>query len=471
LSARASDKVSARVKPLKEDEADSTSKAYHGRMVSDTRELLENPALRPTTVRHAVVALATLMSLFLYLDRICLAITLRAMQDDLPLTDVQAGWLLSAFFWSYALAQVPAGWLADRFGARLMLSLYIFFWSLFTGLMGLTSSFALLILYRLGCGLAQAGAYPTSGNLLSKWVPMSSRAFASSLVANGGRIGGVLAPLLTAYLMVAFDPEQQRGWRPALMTYGLLGIGVAWLFWIVVRDEPAKHPKVNDAELKLIHGNRPTSDTQTPPSRLLLAIVSNRSLWCSAVSQFGTNFAWVFLITWMPRFLEEVHGSELVERGWLSSQPLLWGMLGMFGGGLLTDWLTSRLGLRWGRRLPMSLTRFLGALAFLACPGMPDAITATAMLCLVAVATDLGVPAVWAFKQDVGGRYVGAVLGWGNMWGNLGAAVSPLVLNAVISGLGWQEAFWTCAAGFLLAGLAALGVDARSPILPTKTES
>jgi ACS family glucarate transporter-like MFS transporter len=119
----------------------------------------------------------------------------------------------------------------------------------------------------------------------------------------------------------------------------------------------------------------------------------------------------------------------------------------------------------------MSLTRFLGALAFLACPGMPDAITATAMLCLVAVATDLGVPAVWAFKQDVGGRYVGAVLGWGNMWGNLGAAVSPLVLNAVISGLGWQEAFWTCAAGFLLAGLAALGVDARSPILPTKTES
>ncbi|MCS6976833.1 MAG: MFS transporter [Gemmatales bacterium] len=420
----------------------------------------------PTQVRHAVVALATLMSLFLYLDRICLAITLRAMQLDLGLTDVQASWLLSAFFWSYALAQVPAGWLADRFGARTMLSLYIFFWSLFTGLMGLTASFLLLMLYRLGCGLAQAGAYPTSGNLLSKWVPVRSRAFASSLVANGGRIGGVLAPSLTAYLMVLFDPADERGWRPALLTYGLLGIGVAWLFWRVVRDEPSRHPAVNDAELELIQGGRQTDSARTPVDRLLVAILANRSLWCSAVSQFGTNFAWVFLITWMPRFLEEVYGSDLLERGWYSSQPLLWGMLGMFAGGLLTDWLSRRLGLRWGRRLPMSLSRFLGAAAFFACPWMPNAQMATVMLCLVAVATDLGVPAVWAFKQDVGGRYVGAVLGWGNMWGNLGAAVSPLVLNYVISKLGWQEAFWTCAAGFIVAGLTALGVDARSKILP-----
>lgn len=424
----------------------------------------------PTRVRHLVVALATLMSLFLYLDRICLAITLNAIQTDLSLSDVQAGWLLSAFFWSYALAQVPAGWLADRFGARLMLTLYIFFWSLFTGLMGLTSSFALLLLYRLGCGLAQAGAYPTSGNLLSKWVALRSRALASSLVANGGRIGGVLAPLLTAYLMIAFDPETQRGWRPAMMTYGLIGIGVAWLFWIVVRDEPARHPGVNEAELKLIQGPAREEPPTAQLDKLLAAIVSNPSLWCSSLSQFGTNFAWVFLITWMPRFLEEVYGCDLVERGWYSSQPLLWGILGMFGGGLLTDWLTRKLGLRWGRRLPMSLSRFLGAVAFLACPWMPNPLLATVMLCLVAVATDLGVPAVWAFKQDVGGRYVGAVLGWGNMWGNLGAAVSPLVLNAVLSQFGWYEALATCAGAFVVAGLAALGVDARSTILPQKQD-
>jgi len=437
-------------------------------MAMQTSTAFPSTFMNPTGVRHRVVALAMLMSLFLYLDRNCLSITLKAMQEDLPLTDSQASWLLSAFFWSYALAQVPSGWLSDRYGARRMLSLYIFFWSLFTGLMGLTASFALLLVYRLGCGLSQAGAYPTSGNLLSKWVPLRSRALASSLVANGGRVGGVLAPLLTAYLMVAFDPINQKGWRPALMVYGLTGIAVAWLFWWIVRDQPVDHPACNAAELDLIALGRTAATAKTSAStrRLLGGIVSNRSLWFSAISQFGTNFSWLFLITWMPRFLDEVHKVGLVERGWLTSQPLFWGMIGMLGGGLLTDWLTRLLGLRWGRRLPMSITRFFAAGAFLLCPWLPTPVLATAALCAAAIFTDLGVPAIWAYKQDVGGKYVGAVLGWGNMWGNLGAAVSPVVLNWVILGYGWDAMFLTCAGGFMLSGLAALGVDARSPILP-----
>jgi ACS family glucarate transporter-like MFS transporter len=419
-------------------------------------------------VRYAVVALATLMSLLLYLDRISLGIMLAAMKAKLQLTGFEADWLQSAFFWSYALAQVPAGWLVDRFGARRMLSSYIFFWSLFTGLMGLTSWFGLLLVYRLGCGLAQAGAYPTCGNILSKWVPLKSRALASSLVANGGRVGGVLAPLLTAYLMVAFDPENKSGWRQVLLFYGLLGLGVAGLFWWVVRDRPSKTAGCNEAELALIEAGRASSAAKADAGtgRLIIGMAGNRSLWCSAVSQFGTNFGWVFLIMWMPEFLLKVHKVELEERGFLSGLPLFFGIFGMFAGGFLTDWLTHLCGLRWGRRLPMSLSRFIAAGAFVACLWLHTPITATLALCVVAIATDLGVPAVWAFKQDVGGKYVGAVLGWGNMWGNFGAAVSPLVLGWVIRVHGWDATFLLCAAAFVLAGIAALGVDARSPILP-----
>ena len=149
----------------------------------------------------------------------------------------------------------------------------------------------------------------------------------------------------------------------------------------------------------------------------------------------------------------------------MASVPLFVGWFGMLGGGWLTDVLTRRLGLRWGRGLPMSLTRFVAMAAFLVVllPMSPWA--ATICFAVVAFATDLGVPSVWAYMQDVGGRHVGSILGWGNMWGNLGAAVSPLIVGWMVAQHNnWDAAFMTCAAAYLISGLSALGVDATKPI-------
>src|SRR5262245_18696570 len=176
-------------------------------MANPSPELPPSPS---THVRWWVVGLATVMAILLYLDRICVSLMERYIVEDLQLSNEQASWFLSAFFWTYALGQVPSGWLSDRFGARRMLALYILSWSLFTGLMGLAGSFLALLTWRSGCGLSQAGAYPTSANLISKWVPFSGRGQASGLVSTGGRIGGFAAPVLTAYLMVAFVPAEER---------------------------------------------------------------------------------------------------------------------------------------------------------------------------------------------------------------------------------------------------------------------
>src|SRR5262249_43785034 len=171
-----------------------------------TKPLSNSP---PTRVRYLVVSLATLAAVLLYLDRICLSFTERYITEDLGLSSDQASLLLSAFFWAYAIGQVPSGWLGDLLGVRRVLALYILTWSAFTGLLGLAHSFLALLAFRFGCGLAQAGAYPTSASLLSKWVPFSGRAGASGGVATGGRGGGFLAPVLTAYLMGAFVPVNE----------------------------------------------------------------------------------------------------------------------------------------------------------------------------------------------------------------------------------------------------------------------
>ena len=130
---------------------------------------------RATRIRYLIVASATLMSFLLYLDRFCVSFAIDYIRQDLNLTQTQSARFLSLFFWSYALAQVPSGWLSDRFGARVMLVIYILTWSAFTGVIGAAPSFFILMVGRLFCGLGQAGAYPTAASIVGRWMPTGIR--------------------------------------------------------------------------------------------------------------------------------------------------------------------------------------------------------------------------------------------------------------------------------------------------------
>lgn len=563
---------------------------------------------RPTFVRHLVVLLLSSTAILLYLDRFCVSFAERLIKEDLQLTNTQMSWFLSAFFLTYALAQVPSGWMTDRYGARVMLTIYILSWSLFTALIGFAQGLVFLLIARAGCGLGQSGAYPTCGSVLSKWIPFSTRGKASSFVALGGRAGGVIAPILTGFLIVAFvplsvtstlkpnqiynprqlamvlteadsategselrparqyvwqalspkartllqkltvdqvdlsaedrvllseeinrlitDPEfhdeqvfsvvslsreanrllKQRaehpldleessrlnrltlealfpdnigkvyvaGWRPVMIVYGAVGIFVAVAFWFMFRDRPERHPLANQAECNLIGFGRPESSLN-PHGRAgavpLKRLLTSASMWYNSISQLGTNIGWVFIVTWFPRYLKDVHEVPLIERGFMAGIPLIFGIVGMLTGGFLTDYLVGRIGLKWGRRIPWGTPRLLGCVAFVLCTQIDSPWAATAALSVVSFCTDIGAASTWAFTQDVGGRYAGSVLGWGNMWGNLGATISPVLLNKVIEHAGWNEMFLVCALGFLVAGIAGFGVDPNVSIpLPEEDE-
>lgn len=435
---------------------------------------------RPTQVRHVVVSVTTLMAVLLYLDRVCVANAAESIRNDLGLTQSDMALFLGAFFWSYALGQVPFGWLSDRLGARGMLTFYILAWSFFTGALGMVDSLTLLILMRLGCGLGQAGAYPTSAALLSHWVPLTSRGLASSIVALGGRIGGFAAPLLTGFLLQRLSHVADQTWRPVMYLYGLAGLFVAALFWFSFRNRPDAHPWTNDAECELIAAGRPSGAARPSSERFpFVPLITNASMNLLCIAQIMTNIGWAFLIMWLPRYLDEVHHVPTMGQGVMTSIPMLAGIVGMLLGGRWTDQLTLLAGVKWGRRLPLVVTRFTAALGYALCFGLTFLMTGgtepawlpwayVAALSLVAFSTDMGNAAIWAFSQDVGGRYVGAILGWGNMWGNLGAAVAPIIYDAVLgetpSLADWNRMFLVCLSAFVIAGLSALALDATQPI-------
>jgi nitrate/nitrite transporter NarK len=337
----------------------------------------------------------------------------------------------------------------------------------------------MLFALRLSVGVAQAGAYPTSGGIMSRWIPLLNRGTASSIVTFGGRLGGAVAPYSTSWLISLCG-----GWRAVMLLYGLTGIAVAGAFWKLFRNRPAEHPDCNSAERALIGYGRsadavpsdPISAARAAETRPLVgAVLRDASMGLMCLSQFTTNIGWVFLVTWLPTYLKTAKGAPDRVGGLMATVVLLVGMAGMLLGGRITDWATRRLGIRWGRSLPLVLSRFLAAGAFFIVPELESAWAATAAFAMVAFATDLGVAGTWAYMQDVGGKYVGAILGWGNMWGNLGAAVSPPLLNWVSAGVdpsgvatrNWNIAFAVCAVSFIVSGLASLGINAAKPIAPS----
>jgi MFS family permease len=421
---------------------------------------------RPTNIRHWILAATTSAAFLMYLDRICMAAIMNSpsFKKDIPLDSVMDGWIKGAFFAAYALGQLPAGYLAVRFGARNLMSLYILVWSGFTVLTGFAGGALSLLLARIGCGLAEAGAYPISSGLLARWSEWSKRGFTSSVVSLGGRVGGAVAPFLTVYLITALGGN----WRWAGWLYGLAGILFALFFWVVFRERPQEHPHVNDAERALLAVGRPPEQsaesrkTYSFPWKLAL---SHRSLWMNAGAQFFTNLGWVFLAVSLSKFFIDVKGVDQKLAEFLNTVVLSIGIAGLFVGGYVTDLCVKKWGVRRGRIIPLAGSRYAAAFFFVVAIYLDNIWLLTAAFGLAAFSTDFGLPALWAGLQEMCGKHTPPLFGWANMWGNLGAAIAIWVLPVMIKKWDvngdWTEGLIFCAVALVLSGLFSHGFNAE----------
>lgn len=420
--------------------------------------------MRPTSVRYAVLGVATANAFILYLDRVCMGAVVQSVsfQRELGLGKDRIGDVLAVFFFAYAIGQTPAGYLADRFGPRRMLVTYILLWSICTALTGFVGGMVGLIVVRSACGLAEAGAYPASSLLVTRWFPFAQRGRANSVVAFGGRTGNSLALWLTAGAIAALG-----SWRPVLWIYGAIGLALALATLIVFRDDPATHPWANEAERELIRRDAPPVKALRRKSPWL-ALVRHRGLWFLNLGTIGMNIGWAFLITWLPTYLQEVRGLDPITASRYVSIALACSLGGVLFGGWWCDVLTRRFGRTWGRRLPFLTGSSVAIAAYLLCPLLGTPIAVAVACGIVAFATDSMVPAVWALAQDIGGTHVASTLAWSNMWGNFGASaiakLIPFILATSLHFTDWREIFWLCAGGFALLGVAAMLVDSAKPL-------
>ena len=478
--------------------------------------------------RYVIVAITAVAALWMYIDRVCFSTLAEPMKVELllplapepagakPLSDDEVAaakrkkwpdgppdgatlsdedvtaaqkkrWAdkrmalaLGAFFLTYALFQIPMGNLADRYGARKVLALSIAAWSAVTMATGFVGGFVALLGIRLLLGITEAGAYPAAAGLVKRWAEPHERGRFSSVVAFGGRVGGALAPWLTAALAAglvgvalvewvitpaAVPPdagEPAANWRGVFVVYGLCGLGVALLFWLFVRDHPPGAPPVALA---------PGAADRLSLYRRIRLLGRTRNMWLFGGVQFGVNIGWAFVITLLPTYLKETFGTPLKEAGRMQTAALTIGCLGMVFGGVFTDALRARLGPKYGRSVPIAVALSGCVVVFLLIPQLPTAWAVVVALGVMAFLVDMHNPSIWSFAQDVGGKNVGAALGWGNMWGNIGAAVSSYLLTEIRHEASWNTAFLCLAGAFAAATVCALLLDATKPVDATPPEA
>lgn len=440
----------------------------------------------PTRVRLGVILLCVLMSILLYIDRLCIGPVQATMIEELGVTKEAFGRAVGVFFMAYALLMVPTGWLADRFGCRVTLTAYAALWGLATIGLGFVNGLGMLLAVRILIGVSQSGAYPAAAIVLKRWVPSSSRARASSFVTTGGRFGGLLAfaitPLL-ASLVASFLGWQTGAWRIVFAGYGALTIVWAVVFWFTFRNRPEEHPACNAAEQALISERRPAEATSVKPSKpiqfSLLALAASPSLWFLSLINILQNIGWIFLVTWLTQYLIEHYETELltiVKRpqdlaGPLTALTGLAGMLGNLTGGVVSDVSVARLGKRWGRRVSGILAGGLAGSMYLIAWGSGNLWVTVGVMAGAYYFADLAIGSMWATLQDIGGRNIGSILGFTNMCGNLAAGAAAWWFGHLAEHNHWPAVFMISAVSFFGVAACWLGIDASRPLAPEEPET
>jgi len=398
------------------------------------------------------------------MDRQVLSVARPVISKELGISLIMMGNITFAFRMAYALFQIPGGWLGDRFGARKALTWVVTWWSVFTALTGAAWNGISMLVIQVFFGLGEAGAFPIATRSLSRWLRPTERGFAQGVTHAGSRLGSALTPLILAGFTVfglkwtGFIPN--FGWRAAFYGYGLLGVVWSIVWYTYYRNAPEEHAGVNQPERELIGGGRKRSNDV--PWRKILA---HGNLWILAVMYFCYNFNLNVYQDWFPTYLHDARGMTLAKMGLYASLPLLAGTLGDISGG----WFSDRV-LAWTNRVNIA-RRWVAIAGFVvsAAATIPaifaaDPKVSVAWYCVAFFGLEWTVGISWAVPLDIGGDFAGSVSAVMNMLGNLGGAVSAMVVTHMVAWYDWHAPFLLTSVLCVLAALLYLKIDATRRI-------
>jgi ACS family D-galactonate transporter-like MFS transporter len=297
------------------------------------------PAIVPslekkTNVRWNMFALLLLLVTINYVDRAALSVAMPLISKEFNMAPAMQGLLLSCFFWTYGLMQIPGGMLSDRFKPRIVIAAATIFWGAFQGLAGLCTNVIALIFTRLGLGAAEGPIFPAGAKLNGMWMTPNERGRGATLFDSGAPLGAAMGALLITWLITALG-----SWR---MAFVISGVGTvlagAWA-WYYIRNSPRDHKGVNEAEAKHVEAAQTKELAEEPPNLTgrSMDFFKYRSVWCLCLGWMSFTTVWYGLLTWLPTYLNKVHGFNIWKMGGATFIAFLCGFFGELTGGWISD--------------------------------------------------------------------------------------------------------------------------------------
>jgi len=411
-------------------------------------------AERRTHVRFYLAFLLFVLSGVAFLDRTNLSIAGLQISTEYGLGNQRLGWIFSAFLIGYAGFQLPAGWLATRYGPRLVLSLGVLWWGVTTALTammpaGISHAVMLLIAIRFALGAGEAVIYPAANQFVAQWVPLGERGVINGLIFAGVGAGSGLTPPLLTWLIT------EHGWRAAFWFSAVAGVVAGAVWWQGARDLPEEHSGVSTNELKLIHEGLSTVqevpatavsgslDKSGSPKTVISwrAIFRRRDLGALMAGYFAFGYiAWIFF-SWFFLYMAQVRGFDLKSSARYAMLPFLSMTFCCLVGGVLSDRLTKRFGLRIGRSGLASAALALTAVFLVLGSQVHSPQLAGLILAGGAGALYLSQSSFWSVSVDIAGRSSGVFSSMVNMGGQIGGAVTASLTPWIAQRFGWTTSF------------------------------
>ena len=421
---------------------------------------------KPTRARFTVMGLLFFTVVINYLDRSNLSIAAPAMRAELGFDTAQMGLIFSAFGWTYALCQIPGGWLVDRVPPRRLYATLIVLWSGATMLLGFTYSVFWLMIVRMLIGAMEAPSYPINNRVVTTWFPERERASAIGFYTSGQFVGiAFLTPVLVWI-------QSKAGWHMVFVATG--GIGLVWAaVWYAVYRQPRDFAGANAAEIELIRSGGGLVDLggvasagRTFSMADLKHVLSSRKLWGVYFGQFALTSTLWFFLTWFPTYLVQARGMDFVKAGFLASLPFVAAFVGVLCAGLLSDFMVRRgASLGVARKVPI-VTGLLLSTSIIGANFVDRPALIVAFLTLAFFGNGLA-SITWSLVSAIAPeRLLGLTGGVFNFVGNLSGIVVPIVIGYLARDYGFAAGLTYIAVLALLGALSYVFVVGEVTRLP-----
>ncbi|SAL47303.1 MFS transporter [Caballeronia humi] len=422
-------------------------------------------AVGRSTVRWKIFVVMLSLIAINYIDRASLSVAMPLISKEFNIGPAMEGLILSSFFWTYAVMQIPGGMLADRFKPRIVIAIATVFWGFFQAIAAVCTSAPGLLLTRLGLGASEAPIYPAGGKLNAIWMTQTERGRGATLLDGGAPLGAALGAIIITGLIAMLG-----SWRIAFAVAGIGTVLAGILAWFYIRNTPREHPGVNELEAEYIEESHARDAALEPPSLSGRSsdFFKYRSVWCMFLGWMCFNSVFYGLLTWMPNYLHMVHGFDIKQMGGSSFIIFFSG----FVGELLGGWIADKWKAAGGR--PNVVMRTLFSIA---------AIIATVSIFSVAYVTNPVVVVAllsttlfflrwcglyWCIPSSIGTRNkIGFLGGVMNLGGNIGGIAVPIIVGAIVQFTGsyFLALMFFAAAGIgLLVCSSAIDYEKKIPV-------